>query len=788
MKLEDLKSSSGNARAAENRAIELLESEEKYRILMDSSSEAICIVDPDGNVLECNRASLEMHGFASEPEMIGLNLMELVAERDRRKALDHFEGIKREVSSGSLEFTLLTRDGKEFPALVSAHAVRDQSQDAVSYVAVARQIADRKRTEELFRLAAECASDLIYEWDIESGSLEWFGDIDGVLGYESGEFDRTLDAWLESIHPDDRPRLDGEVKMEREIGGPIDTEYRIRRKDGSWRHWTDRGISVLDSKGKPIRLIGVCTDITEQKRTEEALKESENRFRTLFTGMNEGVGLCEVVSGESGKCVDYLILDVNPAFERILGFKKEDVIGKLASEVLEVAEAPFIEIFSDIAESGGSTAFETYYEPLGMDLYISVFSPRRGTFAIVFKDISERKRSESERRKLEAQFQYAQKLESLGVLAGGIAHDFNNLLMAILGNADLALMELSNVSPARNSVVEIERASRRASELCRQMLAYSGKGRFVVEKIDLSDLVNEMAHMLEVSIFKKIRLRYNFPEDLPPVDADPAQIRQIVMNLIVNASDAIGDREGAIAITTGLLQCDSEYLAESFLRGEVQEGVYVFIEVEDTGCGMDNETVARIFDPFFTTKATGRGLGMAAILGIVRGHNGAIMVDSRPGEGTKIRVLFPAAAGMAASKASKDAESGERVTASGTVMIVDDEEMVRNVGRRMLERGGFSVLTAADGKEAIEIFRERGEEIDCVILDMTMPQMSGEEVFSQLRLIRQDVPVILSSGYSEEKLAQNLLVAGLSGFIQKPYKLKHLMDMLHRVLNDRKAE
>ncbi|MBT7303828.1 MAG: response regulator, partial [Victivallales bacterium] len=397
-------------------------------------------------------------------------------------------------------------------------------------------------------------------------------------------------------------------------------------------------------------------------------------------------------------------------------------------------------------------------------------------------DITERKRAQEEVLHLERQIQHAQKLESLGVLAGGIAHDFNNLLMAVLGNAELAMAHISPVSPAKDNIEEISKASQRAAELAKQMLAYSGKGRFVVEAVDLSELVQEMTHMLEVSVSKKAVLRYEFADNLPAVEADATQIRQVIMNLITNASDAIGDRSGVISIVTGLMDVERSYLHETYLDEDLPEGLYVTLEVADTGCGMDAETQDKLFDPFFTTKFTGRGLGMAAVLGIIRGHSGAIRVYSELGQGTTMKLLLPAA-GPPVAATRGDAKKA-RWKGSGTVLLVDDEESVRAIGKAMLERLGMKVILAADGVEAVDIYREQADGIDCVILDLTMPRMNGEEAYRELRRIRDGVHVIMSSGYNQQDVTQRFVGKGLGGFIQKPYTLLSLATALQGALDE----
>ncbi len=396
------------------------------------------------------------------------------------------------------------------------------------------------------------------------------------------------------------------------------------------------------------------------------------------------------------------------------------------------------------------------------------------------QDITERKRAEEERLALLRQMEQAQRLESLGVLAGGIAHDFNNLLMVVLGYADLAAKQASPLSPAQESLAEIETAARRAAELCRQMLAYSGKGKFILEPIRLRDLVEEMAHLLKATISKKAMLTLDLESTTPLIEGDASQVRQIVMNLITNASEAIGDRSGVIRISTGAMDCSRAYLGNTYLDDKLPAGLYVYIEVADTGCGMSEETVARMFEPFFTTKFTGRGLGMAAVLGIVRGHRGAISISSTLGTGTTIRVLFPALKNEATRPASTNRSTDSPATLRGRVLLVDDEETLRLLGAQMLGHIGFAVLTAADGVQAVELYQTRWRDIDIVILDLTMPRMDGGETLRELQRINPDVRVIMSSGYAQTELSTRFAGKGLAGYLQKPYSLATLKETLRR--------
>lgn len=397
-----------------------------------------------------------------------------------------------------------------------------------------------------------------------------------------------------------------------------------------------------------------------------------------------------------------------------------------------------------------------------------------------------RKRAEEERIEMERRVLHGQKLESLGVLAGGIAHDFNNLLAAMLGNLDLALLDLPPTLPARKFIENSMKATRHAAELTRQMLAYSGRGRFALSRLSLSGLLEENVHMLKVVMSKSVSLQVKPAKNLPDILADPGQIQQVIMNLLTNASEAIGEKSGIVSVSTGAAYCDDVVLGESLIDEKPPAGRFAYIEVADTGCGMSPDTLQRLFDPFFTTKFVGRGLGMSAVQGIVRGHHGAILVRSEVDRGTTIMILFPvckdpAVPGPPGPRVS-DAEDAADVTLSGTILVVDDEEMVVTLCKAMLERMGFRVLTAVDGEDAVRVFRERVDKISCVLLDLTMPNMDGEAAMHELRRIREDVKIILSSGYDEQEISRRFTGNAPAGFIQKPYLFGKLRYELERVL------
>ncbi|HLP02813.1 MAG TPA: response regulator [Opitutaceae bacterium] len=404
---------------------------------------------------------------------------------------------------------------------------------------------------------------------------------------------------------------------------------------------------------------------------------------------------------------------------------------------------------------------------------------------VVMEDITALHEAEAERRAIEVKMWQAQKLESLGVLAGGIAHDFNNLLMAILGHASLALEQEPTPARTGECLREIEGAAKRAAELCRQMLAYAGRGRFTVEPVRLSALVEESVRLLRVSVSKQTVLRCELGENLPNVEADPGMLRQVIMNLVINASEAIGDRAGSIRLTTGVMECDAKYLSACLPVERANPGRYSYVEVADTGCGMDAATMARMFDPFFTTKFAGRGLGLAAVQGIIRQHHGALRVESAPGRGTVFRVLLPVTTREAALTAPPVA--GAAWQGGGTVLLVDDDESVRGTGRCMLKSWGFAVLEAEDGQRAIEVFRDHADEIRCVLLDFTMPRLDGMETFRELRRLRPNVKAILMSGYSDAELVDGFLREGGVGFLAKPFSAPEANALLKAVLTAENA-
>ncbi len=392
-------------------------------------------------------------------------------------------------------------------------------------------------------------------------------------------------------------------------------------------------------------------------------------------------------------------------------------------------------------------------------------------------------RADAERTVLEKRMQRAEKYESLRVMAGGVAHQFNNSLHAVLGNLSFALEELPRESPARFSLIEAEKSAWKAAELSKQMLAFSGHGFAKTTELDLTVFIGQLKHLLRALLPSSVILEFDLAHRLPLIQADPGQLKQIVIALIINAIEAIGEKSGMITVRTSLMECDRDYLMPLRLGKFLEEGTYVFLEITDTGYGMDSDTIQKVFDPFFSTKFTGRGLGLPSSLGLVQAHNGTIRISSESGLGTSVKVLLPAIEDEHLADSIRRAGDAPAWKGSGTILLVDNEEVVRSISGTMLERVGFKVLTAVNGIDAVDIFSRNSEDIVCVLLDLTMPGMGGKEVLRELRKVQPSVKVILCSGYSEEEAILSFQQGDLAGFLQKPYGFDSMVNRIRKAID-----
>jgi len=469
---------------------------------------------------------------------------------------------------------------------------------------------------------------------------------------------------------------------------------------------------------------------------------------------------------------------VSLACERQMGYQREELIGMRLDEFYYEKNSRE-EFLRALEESQGDLQhFEICLKHRdGSKIWAEVNSQyyfdKQGNIAGVegnVRNINERKKAEQESKELISQLQQAQKMESIGVLAGGIAHDFNNLLVGVMGNAELAMLDTPQDSEMHHYLQQIFKASRRGADLVGQMLAYSGQGRFSMGEQDINAIILDVSELLGAAISKKVQLKQELVDGLPHVYGDKNQLTQLIMNLMTNASDALAGKPGEIDLHTGVRHLYAEDFSTMYMTTDLKEDDYVYVEVTDSGCGMDEETQARIFDPFFTTKASGTGLGLAALLGIVHSHHGTLSLESMPGRGSCFTVYFPVSSSTRAPRMighNGRFEAAELTQA--TILVVDDEATVRHVVASFLEHEGLQVLTANDGEEGVEVFRRHAHKIALVILDLTMPKMDGEQAFHAMHAISSDIPVILTSGHSETEVVSRLSLCGLAGFIRKPY-------------------
>ncbi len=523
-------------------------------------------------------------------------------------------------------------------------------------------------------------------------------------------------------------------------------------------------------------------DISDIKRKENALNQDMALLEDLLENANDMV---QSVDPQGN------FLYVNKEWRDTMGYTQEEVGRLNLKDILsKKCTEKCYSMFADVMRGKKLERVETtFITKDGREIAVEgncncrMENGKPVATRGIFRNITEKKIEEKARQELEEHMRQLQKLESLGLMAGGIAHDFNNLLMGILGFAELIQLREKPGTNIASYVKNIEQAARRAAELTNQMLAYSGHGRYKIDYLDLSQVITESQLLLGAAVSRKVQLEYDLQDDLPLVEADIDQIRQMLMSLVTNANEAIGDNAGLVSITTGTRFVDSEYLKSTYINEKLPEGQYVFMEVRDTGHGIKEEHLSRIFDPFFTTKFTGRGLGLAAVLGIVRGHHGAIRVDSALNEGTSITVLLPAyefVEGGKNQQARKSLDEAMKPTCS--VLLVEDEPTVRQVAKLMIEDLGYPVIEARDGREGYDAFVRNRDKICLVITDMLMSGINGMELIKKIRESGSRVPVILSSGYNKENIVSQKEEKELSGFIHKPYKEAQLHSLVKKVM------
>lgn len=750
----------------------------EQEVVLSSLTEHVIHEDRDMRILWANRAACESAGMSREA-LLGRYCYEIWPQRDT--PCPDCPVILAMQTGEPHEEEKTTPDGRTW--LVRGDPVREKNGEIVGGIEVTLEITERKKAEAALKEAytiLNMSPATAFLWKNETGwPVEFVTDnVEALTGYSTQEWLNREVRYERVIHPEDRPRVAQEVARhsrdphcERFTHEP----YRILTKGGLERWVEDRTQIRRSPKGEITHYDGIVVDITDRIQARDALKESEERFRALVEQSPLGVALI----GMNGRH-HY----VNPKFVEIFGYGIEEIArGKTwlerAYPDTELRRHVAATWQKDVREMKAGEMRQRAYDVVckgGVEKHITfrVMKLEAGENLVIYEDITEQKR-------LEAQLIQAQKMEAIGTMAGGIAHDFNNLLMGVQGRASLMRMDMDPAHPHVEHLRGIEEYVRSATHLTRQLLGFARGGKYEVKPTDMNTLVDRSAELFGRTR-KEISLHRKFEEGLWVVDVDRRQMEQVLLNLFVNAWQAM-PAGGDI-----FLQMQNVVLNEDYTQPHgAGSGRYVKISVTDTGVGMDEATRHRLFDPFFTTKGMGRGtgLGLASAYGIVKNHEGIITAYSEKGHGSTFNIYLPASSADEAAEERDPTE--EIVMGQGTILLVDDEDVVLEVGKPLLETLGYEVLVARSGKEGIQLYRENQDRIRGVVLDMIMPQMSGGETFEQLRAINPRVKVLLSSGYSINGQAREILNRGCNGFIQKPFHLQELSRKLQESLGSERA-
>lgn len=733
---------------------------DRNQTILQHAMDGFFVLDDQGRFIDVNPAFGRMLGYTCD-ELLHKRITD-VEERSGGQ----FNATGLRTGLHHQRSTHRHRDGRLIQLESSVVVVRDGERRMM--VCFARDVTERVRAEEAlvrseeqYRNVVETSRDLIWSIDAEGRWRFLNTATREVYGYEPEEMlGRPFSDFVAAAQRDVDLGTWNALKTNPLKHLSFETVHL--RRDGSQVHLSFNAIVRRAANGSVLEMIGTAQDITRRRQFEADLREANERFRAIKSGIPLGF----IVWTLDGRVIEW-----NSGASQIFGHAESQAVGADVTELLTPVEgrAAFDSIVQQLRSGRRqSTVLQSHDHKDGSRIRCEWFSTalcdsigQAQLVASIVRDVSERER-------LEGQLRHAQKMESLGVLAGGVAHDFNNLLVGIMGNASLAQKAVPEGSPARAYLNNLSRAATRATELTRHMLTYAGKAERDVRPLDINQLIQEMSELLKAAIPKRVSMQISLDPLAPRIAADAGQIQQVVMNLLINGAEACGEQPGQVRITTRSVQLThgqaQEFAADN---GPIAAGPYLALEVTDSGCGMSEETLARIFEPFYTTKFTGRGLGLSAIRGIVKAHQGAIRVRTAAGRGTTFTVLFPITPTEETGIA--EAPPTHELPAGATILVIDDEPDVREVVQAMLESHGARVLTAEDGASGIHLFREQAGQIDAVLLDLTMPGLGGDAVYRELVRLRPSVRVVISSGYSEQETSARFRGAGPAGFVHKPY-------------------
>ncbi|NLF95681.1 MAG: PAS domain S-box protein [Candidatus Riflebacteria bacterium] len=751
-----------------------------YRSVVDNSLDAILLTVPDGQILAANKAATLLFQM-SEQEIISGGRNAVVDITDPRLA----PGLEKRRITGSVfgELNFKKADGTVFPAEVSTSIFTDSSGQQLTSMII-RDISERKKAENELKHSEEL---LRYIIDNVQSSVAVF-DREMRYIYVSRRYLKEYDIEEKNVigkcHYELFPNLPQRLceAHQRAMAGETvsnDRDFLIQN-DGSkiWGSWTC--LPWYEVNGSIGGIVLYAEAITDRVNAEEALRQSEDNYRTLFQQMLNGFAQHEIICDDSGKPVDYRFLAINPAFERLTGLKADTIIGRTVREIMPDLDQQWIETYGQVALTGQAKFFENYSTPLGKYYEVTAFCPKPGQFACIFNDVSERKISEQEKEKLQEQLLHSQKLESVGRLAGGVAHDFNNMLGVILGHAELMEKSLGTDVILHNDLAQIIGAAKRSANLTRQLLAFARKQAIKPEIIDINVSITNMLQMLRRLIGENIELVWLPRACLCPVCADSSHLDQVMTNLCVNARDAIKN-VGKITITTDM----KTFTADCRDRPtDIADGDYVVIMVSDNGCGMNREVLSHIFEPFYTTKQQGEGtgLGLATVYGIVKQNHGFIEVDSAPEKGTTMTIFLPKHNVKTSEITTKSSDDNERKTGNETILLVEDEPALLKMTAKILTNLGYKVLTASTPGEARKILASGGEKIALLLTDLIMPEMNGKDLALELKKLQPNLKVIFMSGYTADIIADQEMLNRNLAFIEKPFTQQRLAEIVRESL------
>jgi|WetSurMetagenome_2_1015567.scaffolds.fasta_scaffold00050_17 two-component system, cell cycle sensor histidine kinase and response regulator CckA len=759
-------------------------SQKENQLFFENCNEALFISTPEGRCLHINPASVEFFGYESEEEMLGLDIGTdiYVSLEDRKRFLKKLEE-KGYVKNYKVKLKM--KDGKRITALTSATAIMNEKGDIVKYQGIHYDITGRaqerqelKESRDRLDLALKTAEMGVWQWDIVNNRIDLDEQSFRILGIDQSTFKGTIHEFYSVVHPGDRDTLRSILYFYAESNNISHiAEYRAIWPDGSVHYLAGRGKIKRDRNGAPLKILGVHWDVTEHKQALKELEESHERFRHLVQQSNDAI----VLSDEKG-----IVKFVSGPIERVLGYSPEEFTGSgfrfdlVHPEDTEYFKKSFAEC---VQQEDSIRTFEyrglhkngkwVTLEAIGVNL---LHHPVVRGIVINLRDISERN-------KLQEQLRQAMKMEAIGKLAGGVAHDFNNLLTVIDGNVELALADIAPDNPLVQHLNKIMKASDSAASLTRQLLAFSQKQIIAPRVLNLNDLVRNVKHMLERLIGEDIKIGFKLVDDLGSVRIDAGQFDQVLINLAVNARDAM-PHGGKLTIETANITLDEGCGA---IHPQLKPGRYVMLEVSDTGHGISAENKECIFEPFFTTKKQGQGtgLGLSTILGIVRQAGGVIECDSEESKGATFRIYLPLVEEQP-ERLIKERRSVARLKGDETILLVEDSTEVRDATMMMLEDLGYSIITACGGEEALMRAEKHNGKIDLLMTDVVMPGMNGRELSEQMTNLHPEIKILFCSGYTNNIIVRNGVIDKSINFIGKPYSMQALAGKIREILRAKK--